>query len=62
MLAICASFRATSLVGSSDGLIIMTHTNPYLLCPPSSFTYNSHIIKNETFLAYFTCILNSCVV
>ena len=28
---------------------------------PSSCTYNSHMIKNERFLAYFMRILNSCV-
>jgi len=55
-------FRALSLTGSSGELIITTHASPYPFCPPSSYTYNSHIIKNETFLAYFMSILNSCVV
>jgi len=35
------------------------YLNPAL--SPSSFTYNSHIIKNKSFLAYFMRILNSCV-
>jgi len=43
----CASFRASSLI-SSSGLIIMTHTSPYLCCL-SSCTYNSHLIKKRKF-------------
>ena len=62
MLAICASFRASSLIGSSGGLIISAHTSPYLFFPLSNCTFNSHIIRNENFLAYFVRILNSCVV
>jgi len=64
VLAICASFRASSLIGSS-GLIITAHTSGYLFCPPvvvHSLYANSHIIKNENFLAYFMRILKSCVV
>jgi len=49
VLAICASFRASSSVGSSGGLIITAQTNPYLCCPPSSCTYNSHVIRNPKF-------------
>jgi len=39
----------------------MAQTNPsdLILC---NFAYNSHIIKNENFLAYFMRILISCVV
>jgi len=33
----------------------------YLLCPPSSCIYNSHINKNDSFLALFMRIFNSCV-
>ena len=52
MLAICASFRASSLIGNSDGLITTTHTSPCLFCHPSSCTYNSHIKKRK-----FSCVL-----
>ena len=62
MLAICASFRASSSIGSSGGLIISTHTTPYLFFPFSNFTFNSHKTRNENFLAYFVRILNFCVV
>ena len=53
MLAICASFRASSLIGSSSGLIITAHTSLYLFflrsnCRP---TYNSHKVQNEIFLS-----------
>jgi len=34
----------------------------YLPCPPCSCTYNSHIVKNVSFLAYFKRIFNSCLV
>jgi len=56
------------VIGSSGGLMITTHTTP-LFSPPSkpasvlhSTVYNRHKIKNESFLAYFIRILNSCVV
>ena len=62
MLAICVSFRASSLTGSSSGLIPTAHTNPYLFFSLGNCTCNSHIIKYESFLAYFMRILNSCVV
>ena len=62
MLAIRAPCRASSLNGCSGRLIITAHTMPYLFCPPSSCIYNSHIINNGSFLAYFMLILNSCVV
>ena len=62
MLAICPSFRVSSFIGSSGGLIIMAHTSPYLFFLLSNCTYNSHILKNENFLAYFMRILNLCVV
>jgi len=52
VLAICASFRAWSLTGSSAGLIITAHASPYLFFPPSSCTYNSHIKKRK-----FSCVL-----
>ena len=35
---------------------------PYLFCPPGSCRYNSHMMKNERFLANFMRILNSCVI
>ena len=50
------------VIGSLGGLIITAQASPYLFCPPGRCTYNSHIIKDESFLAYFMCILNSCVV
>jgi len=62
VLAICVSFRASSSVGSTGGLIIIAHTSPYLFFLISNCTYNSHIIRQENFLAYFMCILNSCVI
>jgi len=38
----------------------MAHTSPYLFFLLSKCTYNSHIIKNENFLAKdFMRILNS---
>jgi len=40
----------------------MAHTNPYLFSLLSNCTHNSHIIKNENFLAYFVRILNLCEV
>ena len=52
VLVICASFRASSLNGSSDGLIISAHTSPYLFFPFSNFTFNSHNKKRE-----FSCVL-----
>ena len=57
-----ASFRASPSTGSSGGLIIMAHASLHLFFLLSNFTYNSHIMKNENFLAYFTRILNSCLV
>jgi len=51
------NFLATVL----GGLIITAQTNAYLFCPPSSSTYNSHINKDESCLAYFMRIFNSCV-
>ena len=51
MLAICASFRASSIIGSSGGLIVTAHTSPNLFCPSSSCTCSSHIITNISFLA-----------
>ena len=62
LLAICASFHASSLTCSSGGLIITAHTSPYLFYSVSSCTYDSYMIKNERFLAYFMRILNSYVV
>jgi len=40
----------------------MAHTSPYLFFLLSNCTYNGHKMKNENFLAYFMCILNSCVI
>jgi len=40
----------------------MAHTSPYLFFLLSNCTYNSHILKNENYLAYFMRILNYCVV
>jgi len=40
MLAIYDSFRASSLIGSSGGLIITAHTSPYLFLPLRNCTYN----------------------
>ena len=37
-------------------------TQALIFSPHSNCTYNSQIIKNESFLAYFMRILNSCVV
>jgi len=51
--------------GSSGGLIITVHSSPYLsVLSPSGCTYNSYIIKNESFVAVanFMRILHSCVV
>jgi len=65
VLAMCASFRASTLIGSSGGLIITSHTNPYLFCPAEVVGYinaDSHMIKNEKFCACFMRVLNSCVV
>jgi len=33
VLAICASFQASSLIGSSGGLVSTVHTIPYVFCP-----------------------------
>jgi len=35
-------------------------TSSHLFCLPSSSTYNSHIIKNVSFLVYFMHVLKSC--
>jgi len=51
-----------SLIGSSGGSIITAHTSPYFFFVLSNCTYNSHIIKHESLIAYFTRILNSYVV
>ena len=53
-------FELCHLIGSSGGLIITAHTTPYLFCPPSSCIQPHN--KKQNFLAYFTRILNSCVV
>jgi len=47
VLAICATFRPSSLIGSSGGQIITAHATPFLFCPSSSCTYNSHIKKRN---------------
>jgi len=67
VLAICASFRASSLTVSSGGLILTAHTSPYLFFSLSNCKYNSHIIKYESFLvlhahSQFLCSLqvSSC--
>ena len=62
MLAICASFRASSSISSSGRLIIMAHKSHYLFLLLSTCTYNSNTIKNENFLVCFMRILNSCVI
>jgi len=48
--AICASFRVSSLIGISGGLIMTAHTI-HVFSSLSKCTYNSYIIKNESFLA-----------
>jgi len=50
MVEICVLFRTSWIIGSSDGLIITAQTSPYLFCPSSSCTYNSHVIKTKVFL------------
>jgi len=37
VLAICASFQASSSIDISSGLIITAHTSAYLFCPSSSY-------------------------
>jgi len=47
---------------SHTSFLALQHPCPYLFFPLSNCTYNSHIIKNKNFLAYFMGILNSWVV
>ena len=55
VLAICASFRDSSLISSSGGLIITAHTSPHLFYPPpSSCTYNSHMKKRIFSRVFFS--------
>jgi len=60
VLAICASFRA-SLNWQFRWIDHNGSHNPYLFFLLSNCAYNSHIIKNENFLAYFIRTLNSCI-
>jgi len=46
---------------SSGRLITLVYSSP-IYSAPSNCAYNSHIIKHESFFAYYMRILNSCVV
>jgi len=66
-IAICASFRASSLIGSSGRLIIMAQTSPYLSWPPAVVhvtAYQPHSKKRKLSCvlyahSQFLCILGS---
>jgi len=58
VFAICASFRASLLIGSSIGVIITAHSCSF----PLVILHLTATTRNENFLVYSVRILNSCVV
>jgi len=56
----------SSLIGCSGGLIITAHTSPYeeaACCSlPLVIVHKTATKQKNSFLAYFMCILNSCVI